>query len=137
MTRQQAIKEGRKRWGAKASLRVRDKISSPEMRATASAATAALRARKEAIDAEVKARLAATDWYVALQTERRQIVATLQGTEWGGCYYKFSVGETLGIGTHIYGQGDTWEEAFRKADDYAERERERYATRSAATNNDA
>ena len=126
MTRQQAVAAAKKRWPLKAHIQAYDSVSSPEKRAVAAAEMAAARSRREAINAEVAARLKELDWYQALMAERRTATETLR--EAGrAVYYKFSVGEVLGIGFHVYGQGDTCGEAFAKADERAARERQRRA----------
>lgn len=118
MTRQQAEREAKKRWGAKGIIRASDSLSSPEKRNAAKALRDTCKARIEAIDAEIKQRLSQIDWYQALLAEKKSL-----RDEWGQIrgtghlsYYKFSVGKDLGYAFHVCGNGDTWEEAFAEAD---------------------
>lgn len=115
MTRQQAIKESRKRWGQRSLARAYETMSSPEKRATAAEAVRTNRERRDAIDREVQARLNALDWYQALMAERKKCSQTIRETEGLATYYKFCVGH-VDIGFHVEGWGDTWEEAFAMAD---------------------
>lgn len=115
MTREQAQREARKRWGTRALIRAGEKLSSPESRASALQRLRDNRDRRDAIDSEVQRRLNEMDWYKALMLERRACAeAVKHGTGWA-CYYKFSVGCDVGIAFHVKGQGDTWEEAFEAA----------------------
>lgn len=116
MTREQAHREARKRWGKDAYARANVESSSPEKREAGRTERETLKARREAIDKEIDDRLKATDWYVALKAERAQIVKRMQHTY--GSYYKFAVGHLSlgGLAYCIEGEGDTWEEAFAKAD---------------------
>ena len=117
MTRDQALKEARKRWGDKAIIRAYDSLSSERKRETAAALFDEAKARIEAIDAEIKARLEALDWYQALLAERRLLVKQKQDNLGEKLYKKFAVGkDSSGIAFHVCGQGDTWEEAFAEAD---------------------
>ncbi len=51
---------------------------------------------------------------------------------WTRLGYRCSVGNIVGIGIfpmfEVKGQGDTWEEALAKADEYDRKDRERYAS---------
>jgi hypothetical protein len=115
MTRQQAEREAKKRWGARAMIRAGEALSSPEKRAEAFAKIKASRERKEAIDREVKERLAAMGWYQALMAERQECLRVVSQTQGWASYRKFAVGRDIGTAFSIEGQGDTWEEAFAAA----------------------
>jgi seryl-tRNA synthetase len=115
MTREQAAREAKKRWGKRAHIRADEKLSSPEKRAAAKTQTDALKARRDAIDKEIAERLAALDWYQALKAERRDVSQRLDNVRWETHYYRFGVGE-LFVGFHVHGEGDTWEQAFAAAD---------------------
>lgn len=112
MTREQAIREARKRFGPRAIARAGEALSSPEKRATALATLKANRERRDAIDREVQARLDAEDWYRALMAERKECQKIISQTQGWASYYKFAVGKDIGIAFSVEGQGDTWEEAF-------------------------
>lgn len=126
MTRTQAAREARKRWGVKAIIRAYEALSSPEKRAAALHRLQENRARREAIDREVSERLKALDWYQQLQAERRECNKAVSEAQ-GRChYYKFSVGkEEHGFAFMVEGQGDTWEEAFGKAQSNNDKRTER------------
>jgi hypothetical protein len=129
MTREQALAQARKRWGKTAYIRAYDGIglSSPESREEATARLRARRERVKAIDAEIDARLATLDWYVALKDERKMLTKGISEEGWQASHYKFLVGTCNGIGFAVQGQGDTWEEAFRAADKAKQRDAERFA----------
>jgi hypothetical protein len=116
MTRDEAAKQAKKRWGTKAYWRVGQHTTSPEQRAAALEALRAARDEKEQRVKALQERLNATDWYVEAQAEisrLRQVIATTQGE----CnHYKFSVGRSVGWANEITGTGDTWEQAFADAD---------------------
>lgn len=120
MTREQALKEARKRFGKDARIQVYDKCSSPEARGDALATVKAARARIEAIEAEIAERLKALDWYQALRAEQKAERETIKSIGNAAMYYKFNVGKVSNVGGlsfyHVDGQGDTWEQAFAQAD---------------------
>ncbi len=116
MTREQAIKEARNRWGKAGIARASETLSSPERRTTQSDRNTALKARREAINAELAERLNALPWYVALIKERAEVAKELSSTQWNAHYFKFQVGKDLGYAFHVSGSGDTWEQAFAQAD---------------------
>lgn len=125
MTRTQAAREARKRWGLKGIIRAYEAWSSPEKRAAALQRLQANRARREAIDKEIAERLALLDWYRQLQDERRACVKAVSEAQ-GQCgYYKFNVGKDIGYAFEVEGQGDTWEEAFGKAKNNNDKRTER------------
>jgi hypothetical protein len=106
MTRDKATKEAIKRWGKGAVVRAGERVSSPEDRAERLEQLRGLRARRDAIDAEIKAWLDAQPWYQAKIAERRGIVKALLSQDVMP-YYKFSVGCDRGFAVEILGQGDT------------------------------
>jgi hypothetical protein len=118
VTRAQALKAAKKRWGKRALVRANDALSSPERRDEARTRTIALRSRRTAIEAEIAERLAALDWYQALRAEQRAVAAELDRVNVRQSYYKFAVGRASlgGFVFSIEGEGDTWEDAFAKAD---------------------
>ena len=118
MTREQAIREARKRWGARAMVRANDRVglSSQEQRQAGSAQVKEWRERKEAIEREINERLAKTDWYQELSAERKKLYDQIQKNQWRTSYYKFAVGRDIGIAFSVEGQGDTWEQAFASAE---------------------
>jgi hypothetical protein len=116
MTREQAIARLRRLYGQKAYWRVSDRISSPERRLAALEAHRARKAAIDALDLEIKERLAALDWYQKLITHKRQLREIDERERWGSSAYKFAVGRNIGYANEITGEGDTWEEAIEKAE---------------------
>jgi hypothetical protein len=120
MTRDQALRQAVKRWGKSAYVQARERLSSPESRAAAGDTVKAARARIDAIDVEIRERLALLDWYQALQAERKAERAKMAAVGANAMYYKFSVGKVSNVGGMAFysvgGQGDTWEQAFAQAD---------------------
>ena len=116
MTREQASKAAAKRWGKRAMWRVEEKSSSPERRESARAEAAELKAKADALSAEIKRRLDALDWLTEMNAERLRLRKAADRAGWGAMHYKFTVGENVGYAFVVKGQGDTWEEAFAKAD---------------------
>lgn len=116
MTPQQAQKEARRRWGTKGFVRMSDNSSSPERRDTAGTLVRESRAKIDAINTEIQEKLNALEWYRDLQKQKRELSGLIRQTEGRAFYYKFSVGTENGLFATIYGQGDTFEEAFEKAD---------------------
>jgi hypothetical protein len=135
MTNKQALAEAVRRWGETAAVEDRGKkySSTPEQRAAASAELKKLRANKierigifsASIDgmtlAEARATIKKNAEDITAQHKREQ---ELQSMAWRKRYI---VG-TLGFGFHIRGDGDTWEDAFKAADESAARDKERYST---------
>lgn len=115
MTREQAMKEARKRWGARAMIRAHERLSSPEQREAAAAEVRAMKDRRDAIEREINERLAALDWYQQLTAERKDVVKNIEQNRWRQAYYKFAVGSDMGFAFHVRGSGDTWEQAFANA----------------------
>lgn len=117
MTRVEAGRELRKRWGKNARCRVGTSLSSPEERDQRLTTFRTHRAERDAIDAEIKRRLEAEPWYQDLMARRKTLVTSLRKLDVMP-YYKFTVGHVDSIlgAFHVEGEGDTWEEAFAKAD---------------------
>lgn len=118
MTREKAQAEARKRWGGRAYVTAGQHLSSPEKREAATAEFAEAKSRIDAIDAEIAERLKALGWFQELQAERRFMVTRKKESLGWRMYYKFQVGHA-DVGFHVEGQGDTWEEAFERADQKA------------------
>ncbi len=114
MTREQAIKRMKKLWGAKAMWRVDERASSPEQRETARETVMELKAERETIQADIKARLDAMDWYVAAQNRLREIAKERDQASYYMSHTKFQIGRNLGWAFHVDASGDTWEECFAK-----------------------
>jgi hypothetical protein len=117
MTRGQAIARLRKLWGARATYRVGERLSSPDARASQLAARKQIAAAREAIRNVIDRRLAATDWYQELRAEERALTNELKTLDVLP-YYRFTIGyrdRVLGF-FHVEGQGDTWEQAFNAAE---------------------
>lgn len=115
MTRPQAEKLARAKWGKRAIIRVEGELSSPEKRAAAMVKLHEAKDRRTAIDKEIAERLSQLDWYVALVAERKQVCKTVSDQSYYVSRYKFTVGYDSGLAFHVEGYGDTWEEAFAKA----------------------
>lgn len=100
MNRSQALKQAVGRWGKKAAVRDEGRKTSPEIRAASLKRLAELRAMPEPRSPEV----------------RKEIKEHLGA----GLDYRYSVGYVGGIAGFsffsVQGQGDTWEEAFAKAE---------------------
>lgn len=120
MTRAEAVKKLMKLYGPKAYWRVSNGVSSPEQRAAALEQMRALRAQKDALDADLKARLAACDWYQELRAQQRDLSQRIDREQGNAMYHKFSIGKNLGgLFTEITASGDTWEECFAKVEQKA------------------
>lgn len=110
-----ALKRAATKYGEKAYVRDSKYISSPGARASASARLKAHRAAKPARPTTndvpggrtgeewVEYRLAVRAW----KTKEDELLGA-------ALYYRYAVGE-LTWAFHVYGQGDTWEEALQKA----------------------
>jgi hypothetical protein len=116
MTRTEAMARGKRIFGAEFLYRVGEKLSSADDRESIRQQRRELVAEREAIDAEVKERLAQLDWYVALQKRRSDIFHALRYAEGRSSYFKFQVGKREMGAFWIKGQGDTWEDAFADAE---------------------
>jgi len=120
MTRAEAVRRLMKLYGPKAYWRVSNRVSSPEQRTAALEQMRALRAQKETIDADIKARLAACDWYQALRTQQRDLSQRIEREQGLFGHYKFSIGKNVGgLFNEITASGDTWEECFAKVEQKA------------------
>lgn len=111
-----ALREATRRWGKAAAVKQNKQPSNPVDREAAHAKNVAAGERIRAIDAEIEARLKALDWYQALQAERRELRKVRDEQSYWGCYHQFLVGHVSMGFFHVRGSGDSWEEAFRKAD---------------------
>lgn len=102
MTKSQALHHAVKLWGKAAAVQDYGQPSSPEKRATASAALDKMRAQKEPPGGYTK--------------EQRKAKLVLVSD---ALYYRYTVGTVMsmaGLGCFLVkGQGDTWEAAFDKA----------------------
>ena len=116
MTRDQAMREARKRWGKNAIIEMRNQgVSSPEAREEATAKRDAHQAVYEALVKEKNDRLAQLDWLQELNAQIKAVGKLKSDESWRTHYYRFSVGNSmLGLAFMVQGQGDTWEEAFAK-----------------------
>jgi hypothetical protein len=108
MTKAQAWKEAQKRWGKRAIIR-----HSP--RALTEAAKAPLRERRKAVKAELEVTPRTPETMTkrsALIREERDLMGRVLGD-------RCSVGQEMDIlaAFHVMGSGDTWEQAFAKADE--------------------
>jgi hypothetical protein len=117
MTNDQAMKQAAKRWGKKALIENNGRFSSPDRREAAREKAASARARIKAIDQEIADRLKALDWYQALTAERKDLQKTASENAGMSMFHRFSVGRDMGMFFEVLGSGDTWEEAFAKADE--------------------
>jgi len=108
MTKAQAWKEAQARWGKRAIIQHRPKALTED-------AKAPLRERRKI----VKAELAALPRTPETQAQRGLLLReenTLMGQVLGD---RYSVGQEMDIlaAFHVMGSGDTWEQAFAKADE--------------------
>lgn len=116
MTNQQAEKRAKQLWGKNAIIRNSGSFSSPEKRQASTDAIKAAKAEVDRIGNEIKERLATCDWYQELKAQERAAYAKLEEVKYHRAGYRFSVGKNIGWANEILGQGDTWEEAFAKAE---------------------
>lgn len=117
MTRDEAIKRAKKLLGPKAFVEAGERLSSPEERATNTGRIKAVRARRQEISEEINRRLKLEPWWQALHAEDQRLHTELKGL-YPIPYYKFRVGhvDTMLGWRHSSGEGDTWEQAFEKAE---------------------
>lgn len=119
MTREAAIRRARKLWGAKAKVRATAELSSPERREAAGAKAREIKARREAMRADVDARVAQFKRDTGLdliEVECKRLGKEQQEAFYYATYYKFAIGLGLGFVFSVQAQGDTWEDAFRKVE---------------------
>jgi hypothetical protein len=116
MTREQAITKARKMLGKNAEIRVSASLTSPDRR---EAARARANAAREQIDA-LKREIAEREQAAGIPELRERKAKLAQERDYAmaeSCHYKFTVGHVVsGLFLHVDGQGDTWEEAFAKAE---------------------
>lgn len=116
MTPSQADKQAKKRWGNGGFAEMYQRSSSPERREKASAELRAARERMDAINTEIRKRLAALDWYQELMREASELRKSIRDNESLALYHRFHVGKRSGMFGTVLGSGDSFEEAFAKAD---------------------
>jgi len=116
MTREQAQREAKRRWGAKAKLTAGERQTSPERRQAAKDRRDAIDAEREAIKADIARRLAELPWYAEAQARLHALYVERRPLEFEPHHYRFRVGTSNGLFNTILGEGDTWEEAFAAAD---------------------
>jgi hypothetical protein len=118
MTRTQALNKAVKRWGTKAMVRAGTQVTSQEKRDRARVACAELKAKRQALEQERADKLKELPWLQEMNKaiqKLRDAENQMSGQAW---HYKFAVGyvdDILGA-FHVQGQGDTWEQAFEKAE---------------------
>jgi|SRR5215475_9937079 len=117
MTKAQAEKLARKRWGKQAIVRQGEDLSSPERRAKGKEQHTAAHDEILAIEKEIAERLAALEWYQELLRRKREALKRKDAAFWPSIYYRFEVGTFDGLAFSIKGQGDTFEQAFEHADE--------------------
>lgn len=117
MTNEQAMKRAAKRWGKRAMIENKGRFSSPDRRADARQRADAARVRIKEIDQEIAERLKALDWYQSLTGERKELQKTASENASLSMFHRFAVGRDMGMFFEVLGSGDTWEEAFAKADE--------------------
>jgi hypothetical protein len=60
------------------------------------------------------------DWYQELRAKQREYRDQIRKHEGNALHYRFDVGRETSFGfVEVLGSGDTWEEAFAKADERA------------------
>lgn len=115
MTNQQAAAKARKLYGDASYVRSGERMSSAERREKKLAEYKQAQAEITAIGREIDERLRQLDWHQELRARQRELRKKSDSAQGHAMYYRFSVGKSNGICTTILGQGDTWEEAFAKA----------------------
>lgn len=121
MTRDQALKEAKRRWGTRALIRAAESRSSSELRSKAKDDYERLKQEKETIEREISDRLDACDWYQELLRRRSEIRQMMKKPDSERFYHRFAVGKTEIGAFWIMGEGDTWEEAFADVEAKAKR----------------
>jgi hypothetical protein len=116
MTNAQAEREARKRWGKSFFIRNGESFSSTEKREKNRDQYQAATKEIASIETEIKRRLSELDWYQALRTRQQALRKEANNAQGNALYYRFTVGKCGKLFNEILGQGDTWEEAFAKAD---------------------
>ncbi len=116
MTNEQAQREAKKRWGKSFFIRNGESFSSTEKRDKNRDQYQAATKEIASIEAEIKRRLSELDWYQELRTRQVTLRKEANNAQANCLYYRFTVGKCGGVFNEILGQGDTWEEAFAKAD---------------------
>ena len=116
MTNEQAQREAKKRWGNKFYIRNGESFSSPEKRDKNREDAQKARAEIDGIEADIKRRLSELGWYQELRDRQAKLRKDVDKARGWSMYHRFIVGKTNGMFNEILGQGDTWEEAFAKAD---------------------
>src|ERR1043165_4686687 len=117
MTNEQATAQEKKRWGKQFFVRNGESFSSVEKRDKNRDQYRAATKEIADIEAEIKRRLSELDWYQELRERQRKLRSEANVAQGNALYYRFSVGRRTSTFNEILGQGDTWEEAFAKADD--------------------
>lgn len=120
MTNQQAQKQAQKRWGKKAAVRNAGKFSGTERRQDAADHIAQLKSERDALLKEKAERLKALDWLTGLDKNITRLNVEIRNEVPKTHFYRFDVGRIGGAGGfqffEVLGSGDTWEEAFTRAD---------------------
>lgn len=120
MTNEQAQAKAKKRWGKAAATRNGGHFSSEDRRQAAAARCTELRLERDALQKERAERLKALDWLIELDARvsalSKEINEELPKTH----HHRFDVGRIGGIADfrffEVLGSGDTWEQAFAKAE---------------------
>jgi hypothetical protein len=115
MTRTQALTIARRLYGKSAMVRENRHPSSPERREEAARRVAEAKARLDAIEVELKERLAALPWYVALTDERTRLTKVRNEARGWIHYYRCIIGLNMGFACSVKAEGDTWAEATADA----------------------
>lgn len=116
MTNEQAERAAKKRWGKAFFIRNGESFSSTEKRDKNRDQYLAATKEVASIETEIKRRLSELDWYQELRTRQQTLRKEANNAQGNALYYRFIVGKCGGVFNEILGQGDTWEEAFAKAD---------------------
>lgn len=116
MTDAQAKAQAKKRFGAKFYVRNNGHFSSPERRAEAAETQKTAREEIARINKEIADRLAALDWYREARARVIALHKQADAAQSDALRYRFAVGKSDGMFTTVLGSGDTWEEAFQKAE---------------------
>ena len=120
MTRAQALTKLKKMYGKKAYATINQKAPTTSKREEAAELLPALRARRDSLRASLESRrvyvLGQDVEYQTLLSQvteaRKEMDAALSVSD----SYKFRVGYMELGAFHIQGEGDTWEQAFEKAE---------------------
>ena len=121
MTRTQALAVARRLYGKQAGVRENRHESSAELRADATRRAVEASKRLEEIEKELRERLAALPWYVALIEERKHMSKVRSEARAWMHYHRCIMGRDIGIAFEVKAKGDNWADTVARAEAKGER----------------